>query len=77
MDIVEADTSQDNAQHMGKHAGCQKIGHFNAVYKSRKVRKVNEIEQTENQGEEEEDIEMVSTDSIQFNTNHSVLTANL
>ena len=62
---------------MGKCAGCQKIGHFKAVCKSRKEKEVNEIEEIENQDEAEEDIEMVSIDSIQFNKNHSVLTANL
>ena len=58
-------------------AGCHKIGHFKAVCKSRKAREVNEIEQIENQDEAEEDTEMVSIDSIQFNKNSSVLTANL
>ena len=55
-------------------AGCQKIGHFKAVCKSRKAKEVNKIEQIENQDEGEE---MVSIDSIQFNKNCSVLTVNL
>ena len=55
-------------------AGCKNIGHFEAVCKSRKAREVNEIE---NQDEAEEDIEMVSIDSFQFNKNCYVLTANL
>ena len=38
---------------------------------------MNEIEQIENQDETEKDIEMVNIDSIQFNKNHSVFTANL
>ena len=58
-------------------AGCQKIGQFKAECKSRKAREVKEIEQVENQDEAEEDIDMVRIDLIQFNKNHSVLTANL
>ena len=58
-------------------AGCQKIGHFKAVCKSRKAREVNKIEQVKNQDEAEKDIKIVSIDSIQFNKNHSALTANL
>ena len=55
---------------------CSKIGHFWVVCRSRRTRAMNEVEQEAVQGDAGADIESVSINSIQFNKNCSVLTAN-
>ena len=57
--------------------GCSKMGHFQKVCRSKMTRMVNEIEQETIQDNTEEDIELVSINSVQFNKKHSVLTAKL
>ena len=55
---------------------CSKIGQFRVVCRSRRTRAMNEVEQEAVQGDAGEDIELLSINSIQFNKNCSVLTAN-
>ena len=56
---------------------CNKIGHFQVVYRSKRTRAVNEVEQETFHDNAGEDIEVVSINSVWFNKNCSVLTANL
>ena len=62
---------------MGRRVECSKIGHFRVVYRSRRTRSINELEQETVQDEARENIESVSINSVQFNKNCSILTANL
>ena len=55
--------------------GCSKMGHFQKVCRSMRVRVVNEVEQETIQDVTDEDVELVSINSVQFNKNCSVLTA--
>ena len=56
---------------------CNKIGHFCRVCQSRKSRVVNEVGQKDTQEYTEDDLEMVSINSVCFNKCCSVLTAKL
>ena len=56
---------------------CNKIGHFKRVCRSKKTRAVHVVEPETIQDSACEEVEMVSINSVQFNINHSVLTANL
>ena len=57
--------------------GVQQIGHFHRVCQSRKSRVVNEMEQEVSQEYTEDDLEMVSINSVCFNKICSLLTAKL
>ena len=56
---------------------CSKVSHFRRVCRSQKTRAVNEIKQEITQDNTGGDIEMVSINSVHFNKNCSILTANL
>ena len=57
---------------------CGNIGHFRAVRRSRRTGVVHKVEQeTVQDTDGENNIELVSINSIQFNRNHSILTAKL
>ena len=58
--------SKDNAQHTARHAPSNKIGHFWKVCHSRKSRVINEMEQEVSQEYTEDDLEMVTINSVCF-----------
>ena len=58
-------------------AGCRKMYHFQKVCRSRKTRALNEVEQETIQDITDKDIELMSINSVQFNQNCSILTANI
>ena len=55
-------------------AECSKVGHFRKVCHRRRSRVVNEMEQEVCQEYKEDDIEMVSINSVYMNKNKSMLT---
>ena len=59
-------------------AVCSKIGHFRVVYRSRRVRAINEVEQEAAQNSAgENSIDLVNVNSVHFNKNSYIITANL
>ena len=56
---------------------CGKVGHFHREYRSKKTRAVNKLGQEIIQENTGGDFEMVNINSVYFNKNCSVLTANL
>ena len=56
--------------------GCSKVGHFQKVCRSRRVRVVNKVEQETIEDVTDEDIKLVRINSVQVNKNCSILTAN-
>ena len=68
---------QGNALHMERHVECNKTGHFQRACRSRRTLAVNDVEQETLQDNTSEDIKTVNLNSVQFNKNCSILTANL
>ena len=61
-----------------KFTDCRKIGHFRGVFKSKRARSVNEVEQEGAQDSTEEStIDSVNINLIHFNKICSVITANI
>ena len=58
-------------------AGCRKTGHYKKVCRSRKEHVVHEIDIKAVQESQDEQIEIVSIDSVHLNRNRSVITASL
>ena len=57
---------------------CSTIGHFRVVFRSRRARVMNEVEQEAAQGSaKENNIDSVHINPIHFNKNHSLITVNL
>ena len=56
---------------------CRKVGHFRKVCHSRRSRMVNDMGQEASQEYREDEIEMVSINSVYMNKNQSMLTAKL
>ena len=56
---------------------CSKVGHFHIVCNSKKTRAVNKLGHEIIQENTGEDFEMVGINSVYFNKNCSILTANL
>ena len=57
---------------------CSKIGHFRVICRIRRTQSVNEVEQEASQDSAEENsIDLVNINSINFNKNQSILTVKL
>ena len=68
---------QGSAHHMARHAQCAARLAILQICRSKKTTAVNELGQETIQKNTGEDFEMVSINSVYFNKNHPILTANL
>ena len=59
------------------YAECERVGHFRKVCHSGRSRVINDMEQEASQEYREDEIEMVSINSVYMNKNQSMLTAKL